>query len=193
MMPGVAAAFPTSLYLRRLFMKKIEEYVRSIPDFPEPGIIFRDVTSILQDADGLKLAIDSMQDCLKDVDVDVIVGTESRGFIFGMPIAYNLHKPFVPVRKKGKLPCETISASYDLEYGKAEIEIHKDAIKPGQKVVIIDDLIATGGTVEAAAKLIEQLGGEVVKIVFLMELAALEGRKKLEKYDVASVIRYEGK
>ena len=190
---GVAAAFPTSLYLRRLFMKKIEEYVRSIPDFPEPGIIFRDVTSILQDADGLKLAIDSMQDCLKDVDVDVIVGTESRGFIFGMPIAYNLHKPFVPVRKKGKLPCETISASYDLEYGKAEIEIHKDAIKPGQKVVIIDDLIATGGTVEAAAKLIEQLGGEVVKIVFLMELAGLEGRKKLEQYDVASVIRYEGK
>ena len=174
-------------------MKKIEEYVRSIPDFPEPGIIFRDVTSILQDADGLKLAIDSMQDCLKDVDVDVIAGTESRGFIFGMPIAYNLHKPFVPVRKKGKLPCETVSASYDLEYGKAEIEIHKDAIKPGQKVVIIDDLIATGGTVEAAAKLIEQLGGEVVKIVFLMELAGLEGRKKLEKYNVASVIRYEGK
>ena len=174
-------------------MKKIEEYIRSIPDFPEPGIIFRDVTSILQDADGLKLAIDSMQDCLKDVDVDVIVGTESRGFIFGMPIAYNLHKSFVPVRKKGKLPCETVSASYDLEYGKAEIEIHKDAIKPGQKVVIIDDLIATGGTVEAAAKLVEQLGGVVVKIVFLMELAGLEGRKKLEIYDVASVIRYEGK
>lgn len=174
-------------------MKKIEEYVRSIPDFPEPGIIFRDVTSILQDADGLKLAIDSIQDCLKDVDVDVIAGTESRGFIFGMPVAYNLHKPFVPVRKKGKLPCETISASYDLEYGKAEIEIHKDAIKPGQKVAIIDDLVATGGTVEAAAKLIEQLGGEVVKIVFLMELAGLEGRKKLAKYDVASVIRYEGK
>ena len=172
-------------------MKKIEEYIRSIPDFPEPGIIFRDVTSILQDADGLKLAIDSMQDCLKDVDVDVIVGTESRGFIFGMPIAYNLHKPFVLVRKAGKLPCETVSRTYDLEY--AEIEIHKDAIKPGQKVVIIDDLIATGGTVEAAAKLIEQLGGEVVKIVFLMELAGLEGRKKLEKYDVASVIRYEGK
>ena len=169
-------------------MKKIEDYVRSIPDFPEPGIIFRDITSVLQDADGLQLAIDSMQDCLKDVDVDVIVGTESRGFIFGMPIAYNL-----PVRKKGKLPCETVSASYDLEYGKAEIEIHKDAIKPGQKVVIIDDLIATGGTVEAAAKLVEQLGGVGVKIVFLMELAGLEGRKKLEKYDVASVIRYEGK
>ena len=174
-------------------MKKIEEYVRSIPDFPEPGIIFRDITSILQDADGLHLAIDSLQDLIKDVDVDVIVGAESRGFIFGMPMAYNLHKPFVPVRKKGKLPCETISQSYDLEYGQAEIEIHKDAIKPGQKVVIVDDLIATGGTMEAAVKLIEELGGEVVKILFLMELAGLKGREKLKGYDVASVFRYEGK
>ena len=174
-------------------MKKIEEYVRSIPDFPEPGIIFRDITSILQDADGLHLAIDSLQDLIKDLDVDVIVGAESRGFIFGMPMAYNLHKPFVPVRKKGKLPCETISKSYDLEYGQAEIEIHKDAIKPGQKVVIVDDLIATGGTMEAAVKLIEELGGEVVKILFLMELAGLKGREKLKGYDVASVIRYEGK
>ena len=174
-------------------MKKIEEYVRSIPDFPEPGIIFRDITSILQDADGLHLAIDSLQDLIKDVDVYVIVGAESRGFIFGMPMAYNLHKPFVPVRKKGKLPCETISQSYDLEYGQAEIEIHKDAIKPGQKVVIVDDLIATGGTMEAAVKLIEELGGEVVKILFLMELAGLKGREKLKGYDVASVIRYEGK
>ena len=174
-------------------MKKIEEYVRSIPEFPEPGIIFRDITSILQDADGLHLAIDSLQDLIKDVDVDVIVGAESRGFIFGMPMAYNLHKPFVPVRKKGKLPCETISQSYDLEYGQAEIEIHKDAIKPGQKVVIVDDLIATGGTMEAAVKLIEELGGEVVKILFLMELAGLKGREKLKGYDVASVIRYEGK
>ena len=174
-------------------MKKIEQYVRSIPDFPEPGIIFRDITSILQDADGLHLAIDSLQDLIKDVDVDVIVGAESRGFIFGMPMAYNLHKPFVPVRKKGKLPCETISQSYDLEYGQAEIEIHKDAIKPGQKVVIVDDLIATGGTMEAAVKLIEELGGEVVKILFLMELAGLKGREKLKGYDVASVIRYEGK
>ena len=174
-------------------MKKIEEYVRSIPDSPAPGIIFRDITSILQDADGLHLAIDSLQDLIKDVDVDVIVGAESRGFIFGMPMAYNLHKPFVPVRKKGKLPCETISQSYDLEYGQAEIEIHKDAIKPGQKVVIVDDLIATGGTMEAAVKLIEELGGEVVKILFLMELAGLKGREKLKGYDVASVIRYEGK
>ena len=174
-------------------MKKIEDYVRSISDFPEPGIIFRDVTSILQDADGLKLAIDSMQECLKDTDVDVIVGTESRGFMFGVPIAYNLHKPFVPVRKKGKLPCETVSRSYDLEYGSATIEMHRDSIKPGQKVAVIDDLIATGGTVEAAVKLIEELGGEVVKIVFLMELAGLKGREKLAGYDVASVIRYEGK
>ena len=174
-------------------MKKIEDYVRSIPDFPEPGIIFRDVTSILQEADGLKLAIDSMQECLKDTDVDVIVGTESRGFMFGVPIAYNLHKPFVPVRKKGKLPCETVSRSYDLEYGSATIEMHRDSIKPGQKVAVIDDLIATGGTVEAAVKLIEELGGEVVKIVFLMELAGLKGREKLAGYDVASVIRYEGK
>lgn len=174
-------------------MKKLEEYVRSIPDFPEPGIIFRDVTSILQDADGLKLAIDSMQACLDGLDVDVIVGTESRGFIFGVPIAYNLHKPFVPVRKKGKLPCETIEKSYDLEYGSATIEMHKDAIKPGQKVAVIDDLIATGGTIEAAIDMIEELGGEVVKVVFLMELAGLKGRERLKDYDVASVICYDGK
>ena len=174
-------------------MKTIEDYVRSIPDFPEPGIIFRDITSVLQDADGLQLAIDSMQDCLKDTDVDVIVGTESRGFIFGVPIAYNLHKPFVPVRKKGKLPCETVSRSYDLEYGSATIEMHKDSVKPGQKVVLIDDLVATGGTIEAAAKMVERLGGEVVKIVFLMELAGLKGRERLKDYDVDAVIKYPGK
>ena len=149
-------------------MKKIEEYVRSIPDFPEPGIIFRDFTSVLQDADGLQLAIDSMIKLLDGVDFDVVAGTESRGFIFGVPIAYEMHKPFVPVRKKGKLPCETISQSYDLEYGQATIEMHKDSIKPGQKVVLVDDLIATGGTIEAAIKLVEQLGGEVVKVIFLM-------------------------
>ena len=174
-------------------MKKIEEYVRSIPDFPEPGIIFRDVTSILQEADGLHLAIDLIQEKLEGLEFDVIAGTESRGFIFGVPVAYNLHKPFVPVRKKGKLPCETVSREYDLEYGTAAIEIHKDAIQPGQKVVLIDDLIATGGTIEAAAKLVEELGGEVVKIVFLMELAGLKGREKLAEYDVESVICYEGK
>ena len=158
-------------------MKKVEDYVVSIPDFPEPGIIFRDVTSVLQDAEGLKLAIDGIQEKLKDVEFDVIAGTESRGFIFGMPVAYNMGKPFVLVRKKGKLPRETVSMEYELEYGSAEIEMHKDSVRPGQKVVLIDDLIATGGTIEAAAKLVE----------------LLKGRERLNKYDVDSVICYEGK
>ena len=173
-------------------MKRIEDYVISIPDFPEPGIIFRDITGILRDADGLKLSIDKIQEMLEGVEFDAVLGLESRGFIFGMPIAYNLHKAFIPVRKKGKLPCKTVSMAYDLEYGSAEIEMHEDSIRPGQKVVIIDDLIATGGTMEAICKLIESLGGEVVKICFVMELAGLEGRKKLEKYQVESLIVYEG-
>ena len=130
-------------------MKKLEDYVLTIPDFPEKGIMFRDVTSVLQDADGLHLAIDTMQDLVKDLDFDVVAGAESRGFIFGTPIAYNMHKPFVLIRKKGKLPRETVSVDYDLEYGKATIEMHKDSIKPGQKVLVVDDLIATGGTTEA--------------------------------------------
>lgn len=174
-------------------MKKIEEYVRSIPDFPEEGIIFRDVTSVLQDADGLHLAISSMEDKIRDWNFDVVVGPESRGFIFGVPIAYNLHKPFVPVRKKGKLPCETVSVEYELEYGSAVLEMHKDAIKPGQKVVIIDDLMATGGTIEAIVKLIRELGGEVTGSVFLMELKGLKGRDKLKDIRVESVIAYDGK
>ena len=174
-------------------MKKLEEYVRSIPDFPEPGIIFRDVTSILQDADGLHMAVDSLIDMVKDLDYDLVIGPESRGFIFGVPIAYNLHKPFIPIRKKGKLPCETIAMEYDLEYGQATIEMHKDAIRPGQKVIIVDDLIATGGTTEAIVKLIEQLGGQVVKICFVMELVGLKGREHLKGYDVDSAIIYEGK
>lgn len=173
-------------------MKKIEEYVMSIPDFPQPGIIFRDVTSVIGDPDGLKLAIDSLDELLEGVDYDVIAGTESRGFIFGAPLAYKNGAGFVLVRKKGKLPRETIEASYDLEYGSAVIEMHKDAIKPGQKVVLVDDLIATGGTMAAAAELVEKLGGEVVKMIFLIELTDLRGREKLEKYDVASVIQYEG-
>ena len=174
-------------------MKRIEDYVISIPDFPEPGIIFRDITGILRDADGLKLSIDKIQEMLEGVEFDAVLGLESRGFIFGMPIAYNLHKAFIPVRKKGKLPRETGSAKYDLEYGTAEIEIHKEDLRPGMKVVIIDDLIATGGTVEAAVKLAESLGAEVVKIAFVMELAGLKGRERLAGYDVESVITYEGK
>lgn len=175
-------------------MKKLEDYVLTIPDFPEPGIMFRDVTSVIQDADGLKLAIDEMAKlCGNPDEIDAIVGLESRGFIFGMPLAYNLHKPFVLVRKKGKLPCETIEQTYDLEYGTATIEMHTDSIKPGQKVVVVDDLIATGGTVAAAIKLIEKLGGEVVKCVFLLELAGLKGREKLKGYDVETVVSYEGK
>ncbi|MEG0806209.1 MAG: adenine phosphoribosyltransferase [Lachnospiraceae bacterium] len=174
-------------------MKKLEDYVRSIPDFPEEGIIFRDITSVLQDGEGLHLAIDEMMKELDGIDYDVIVGAESRGFIFGAPIAYLTHKPFVLVRKKGKLPCETISREYDLEYGKASIEMHKDSILPGQKVVVIDDLIATGGTIEATVQLIEELGGVVVKLVFLMELAGLKGRERLKEYEVGAVITYEGK
>ena len=174
-------------------MKRIEDYVISIPDFPESGIIFRDVTSALQDADGLRLAIDLMQEKLKGLEFDLIAGSESRGFIFGAPIAYNLHKPFIPIRKKGKLPRETVSIQYELEYGTAELEMHRDAVKPGQKVVLVDDLIATGGTNEAMIRLVEGLGGEVVKAVFLMELAGLKGRERLKEYDVDSVIIYPGK
>ena len=160
-------------------MKKVEDYVRSIPDFPEKGIIFRDITTVIQSPEGLKLAIDGINEKLKGVDYDVVVGPESRGFIFGVPVAYANGKGFVPVRKKGKLPCETISQDYELEYGTATIEMHKDAIVPGQKVVIVDDLIATGGTTEAIIKLVEELGGEVVKVLFLMELEGLKGRDKI--------------
>ena len=174
-------------------MKKLEDYICSIPDFPQPGIIFRDVTSVLQDADGLQLAIDELQSRLEGLDFDVIAGAEARGFVFGMPLAYNLHKPFVLIRKKGKLPRETVEITYDLEYGSATIAMHKDSIKPGQKVVMIDDLIATGGTIAAACKLVEELGGEVVKCLFLLELAGLNGREKLKGYDVEAVVSYPGK
>ncbi|MCI5944426.1 MAG: adenine phosphoribosyltransferase [Eubacterium sp.] len=174
-------------------MKKLEDYVVSIPDFPEPGIIFRDVTSILQDPEGLKLSIHELMHLVEGVEFDVIAGTEARGFLFGMPLAYNKHKAFVPIRKKGKLPRETVSREYSLEYGTATIEMHKDAIFPGQRVVLVDDLLATGGTMKAAAELVESLGGKVVKIIFIMELAGLKGREQLAGYDVDSVIVYPGK
>ena len=174
-------------------MKTIKDYVLTIPDFPEPGIMFRDLTSVLQDADGFQLAIDEMLNLLEGLDFDVIAGAESRGFILGAPLAYNLHKPFVPIRKQGKLPRDVVWQEYELEYGSAVMEMHRDAIKPGQKVVLIDDLLATGGTMAACAKLVEEVGGEVVAIQFLMELKGLNGRSKLAGYDVKSVVAYEGK
>ncbi len=173
-------------------MKALEEYVTAIPDFPEKGIIFRDITTILQDEDGLKLAIDGLAEKLDGTDYDLIAGPESRGFIFGAPLAYRVGKGFVMIRKKGKLPRETISEEYELEYGKACIEVHKDAITPGQKVVLVDDLIATGGSAAASIKLIERLGGKVVKVLFVIELKGLKGRDKLKGYDVESLISYEG-
>jgi adenine phosphoribosyltransferase len=173
-------------------MKKLEEYVVTIPDFPEPGIMFRDITSVIQDPDGLKLSIDGLVEKTRGLDFDLVIGPESRGFIFGVPVAYLTGKGFVPVRKKGKLPRKTISRKYDLEYGQAEIEIHADAVQPGQRVIIVDDLMATGGSAEAAAKLVEELGGKVVKMLFVMELAGLKGREKLKDYDVESLIIYPG-
>lgn len=174
-------------------MKELKDYVRSIPDFPEPGIIFRDVTTILQDADGLHLAVELLVKELEGIDYDVIVGPESRGFIFGVPVAYAQQKSFVPVRKAGKLPCETLAAEYELEYGSATIEIHKDAIKPDQKIVIVDDLLATGGTVKTVVRMVEELGGQVVKLCFVMELSGLRGRERLNGYEIGSIIKYEGK
>lgn len=174
-------------------MKSLDDYIRVIPDFPEPGVLFRDITTVFQDADGMQIAIDEMQEKVKDLDFDVIAGAESRGFIYGAAMAYNLHKPLVLIRKKGKLPWKTESVDYDLEYGKATLEIHVDAVKPGHKVLLVDDLLATGGTVRAGAQLIEKLGGEVAGILVMIELKGLEGRSRLQGYRVDSVIAYEGK
>ena len=174
-------------------MSKLEDYIITIPDFPEPGVMFRDVTGVLDSAEGFQLAIEELYKLLDGVDYDTIAGVESRGFIFGTPLAYRAKKKFVPIRKKGKLPRETVEQTYDLEYGTATIEVHKDSIKPGEKVIIIDDLIATGGTVGAAAKLVEELGGVVSKMIFMIELEGLNGREKLKGYDVESVVKYPGK
>ena len=173
-------------------MKKLEEYVRNIENFPKEGIIFRDITTVIGDKDGFKMAIDGILEKLKDLDFNIVVGPESRGFIFGAPVAYALNKAFVLIRKKGKLPCETISEDYELEYGTATLEIHKDSIKPGDKVVIIDDLIATGGTTKAMINLIERLGGEVVKICNVIELVDLKARENLKGYELESLIQFEG-
>ncbi|MCR5118137.1 MAG: adenine phosphoribosyltransferase [Lachnospiraceae bacterium] len=173
-------------------MKTIKDYIRTIPDFPQKGVMFRDITTIIQDADGLALAVDTMLDMVKDLDYDVIAGAESRGFIFGAPMAYKQHKPFVLIRKKGKLPSETVSVSYDLEYGSTEIEMHTDSFKPGSRVLLVDDLIATGGTTEAMIKLVEKLGGEVAGVCVLIELPDLKGREKIEGYRLFSAVSYEG-
>lgn len=174
-------------------MKNLEDYIDVIPNFPEEGIMFRDITSLIADPEGFRLAIDSLIEHLEGVDFDALVALESRGFIFCAPIAYALNKPMVLVRKKGKLPKETISEEYSLEYGTATIEIHKESILPGQKVILLDDLIATGGTLKATANLVERLGGNIVKILALSELKGLNGRDLLAGYDIDVLISYEGK
>ena len=168
----------------------LKQIVRVIEDFPKEGISFKDIKTLLQDGKALKFAIDEIIADLKDKEVDLIVGPEARGFLMGTPVAYGMGIGFIPVRKPGKLPWEVEGYEYDLEYGSNRLEIHKDAIKPGQKVAIVDDLLATGGTMEAAAKLIEKLGGEVVSMQFLIELEDLDGRAKLAKYNVNSLIKY---
>lgn len=173
--------------------EQIARRIACIPDYPEPGVLFRDITSLLADADGLTLAIDAMAAELEGVDFDVIAGLESRGFLFGMPLAYRLHKPFIPVRKKGKLPRATVGVSYDLEYGTAEIEVHRDDVCPGTRVVLVDDLIATGGTLEAAMRIFKELNAPVVKVICLLELAGLHGRERLQGCPVASIVAFEGK
>ena len=168
----------------------LESKIRNIQDFPKPGIGFKDITTLLKDGEAFKEAVDRIVENLKDKDIDYVVGPEARGFLLGAPVAYALGAGFVPIRKPGKLPAEVVSFEYDLEYGTDKIEMHKDSIEEGKKVVIIDDLLATGGTVEAATKLIESLGGEIVSIQFLIELEFLNGKDKLKGYDVESKIKY---
>ena len=168
----------------------LKKYIKDIPDFPEPGVLFRDVTPLLADKDAYQESIRLLSDFAKEKKVDLVVGPEARGFLFGCPVALALNCGFVPVRKPGKLPREVVSQSYDLEYGSNEIQMHSDSIQPGQNVLIVDDLLATGGTVDAAVSLIEKMGGNVVGISFLIELEALKGRELLKDYDVYSVLKY---
>ncbi len=172
-------------------MFNFKNVIRSVPDFPKKGIVFRDITTVLKSPEAFTAAIDELCAHFTGKDIDIIVGPESRGFIFGAAMAYKMGKSFVPVRKPGKLPAETVSETYELEYGTDPIEIHKDAVNPGDKVLMIDDLLATGGTMDAACKLVEKLGGEVVGIGFLIELSFLSGRKSLQKYHVHSLVDYE--
>jgi adenine phosphoribosyltransferase len=164
--------------------------IRDIPDFPIPGILFRDITTLLKDGPAFKQSIDLLTDKLDTYNANKVIGIESRGFIFGAPISYRLGVGFVPVRKLGKLPAETISAEYDLEYGTNSVEMHRDAIEPGERVVIVDDLLATGGTTRATIELVEQLGGKVVALAFLIELLDLGARDYLRGYDIVTLIKY---
>lgn len=168
----------------------LKSLIRDVENFPKEGIVFKDITTILRNPEGLRASVDEFEAVLEGVEFDYVIGPESRGFIFGVPLAYNMNKGFIPVRKEGKLPYKTRSKEYDLEYGSAIIEMHIDAIKPGDKVVIVDDLLATGGTSKAMVELIHELGGEVVKMVYLIELEFLNGRSKLEGYNVESIIKY---
>jgi adenine phosphoribosyltransferase len=170
--------------------KELGERIRDIPDFPKPGILFKDITTMLKDGDSFKSAVDGLLAKVKGKKIDAVVGMESRGFIFGAPIAYALGVGFVPVRKLGKLPADVVSVEYDLEYGSATLEMHKDAIKPGSKVLIVDDLLATGGTVAGTIELVKQLQGEIVALAFLIELKALHGRDRLQGYDIATLIEF---
>lgn len=172
-------------------MTDLKKIIRSIPDFPKPGIVFRDITTLLQDASALREAVDEIAENFDEEKVDVVVGTEARGFIFGPAVACKLNAGFVPVRKPGKLPYDTISAAYELEYGTDTVEIHKDAIKPGQRVLMVDDLLATGGTMAASCELVEKLDGDIVGCAFVIELSFLNGRAKLPKYQVFSLVDYE--
>lgn len=166
------------------------EYIRVIEDFPKPGISFKDITTLLKDGQAYRAAIDAIVEIVKESKPDVIVGPEARGFLLGAPVAYALGVGFVPVRKPGKLPGNTVSETYELEYGNDTLEVHGDALQPGQRVAIVDDLLATGGTISATARLIEKTGAQVVGMSFLIELGFLEGRAKLEGYDVFSLIKY---
>ncbi len=168
---------------------ELKKIIRDIPDFPKKGIIFKDITTLLKDPEAFKKTIELMKEHYSDSAIDYIVGIEARGFIIGAPLAIALDKGFLPIRKPGKLPAESISASYDLEYGSNEIEIHKDAIEPGDRILLVDDLLATGGTVSAAVQLIEELGGKIVSIGFLLELVFLNGRDKLEGYDIFTLLQ----
>ena len=168
----------------------IADYIAEIPDYPKPGILFRDITTLLADGGAFHAAIDQMADKVADLDFDLIIGSEARGFLFGTPLAYKLRKPFALVRKKGKLPRQTVSADYTLEYGTATLEMHRDSILPGQRVLIVDDLIATGGTIRAMAEMTESLGGSVAAVLVLMELKDLGGREVLKDYRLESVVVY---